>query len=301
MAKASTKSQDKKSNIKEKKTVSTKNKKAAEVQIPELDELIHVEQQSKTVDGEDVLDLSVRDKLTTLYSLQTIDTRIDRIRVIRGELPLEVQDLEDEVAGLQTRCQNIIQEIDDIKEQSSQQKLFIKDCIALIKKYEEQQNNVRNNREFDSLNKEIQYQKLEIEHSEKKINDCAKMVEAKSQIVDDVKIELEDRIQDLDEKKAELNDIISETQVDEKMLLDKREFFEKKIDERLLYSYSRLRKNARNGLAVASIERDACGGCFNKIPLQRQFEIKQHKKIIVCEYCGRILVDDSIVNTLVIE
>jgi predicted nucleic acid-binding Zn-ribbon protein len=260
-----------------------------------------VEQQKKSVDGEDVFDLSVRDKLTTLFSLQTIDTRIDRIRVIRGELPLEVQDLEDEVAGLQTRCQNIIQEVEDVKEQSNQQKLFIKDCIALIKKYEEQQNNVRNNREFDSLNKEIQYQKLEIEHSEKKINDYAKMVESKTQIVEDVKIELEDRIQDLDEKKAELNDIISETQVDEKMLLDKREFFEKKIDERLLYSYSRLRKNARNGLAVASIERDACGGCFNKIPLQRQFEIKQHKKIIVCEYCGRILVDDSIVNTVVIE
>ncbi len=298
MAKNSSKSQSKKNEVKEKSPVSNKKKSAIEVQIAEKNELIHVEQHKQTAVGDDIQDVSVKDKLTTLFLLQTLDTRIDRIRIIRGELPLEVQDLEDEVAGLQTRCQNIVDEIEDIKQQSNQQKLFIKDCIVLIKKYEEQQNNVRNNREFDSLNKEIQYQKLEIEHSEKKINDYAKMVETKTQIVEEVKLELDERVQDLEEKKTELNDIISETEVDEKMLLDKRELYVKKIDERLFYSYSRLRKNARNGLAVASIERDACGGCFNKIPLQRQFEIKQHKKIIVCEYCGRILVDDTIVNAV---
>lgn len=247
---------------------------------------------------EEVHDVAVRDKLVTLFTLQTIDTRIDRIRIVRGELPLEVQDLEDDVAGLQTRLSNIERDIEDIKNQSNSQKLFIKDCISLIKKYEEQQNNVRNNREFDSLNKEIQYQKLEIEHSEKIIHDLAKLIETKHTLYEDSKNALTDRASDLDEKKAELQDIISETETDEKQLLAQKENFKKRIDDRLLFSYNRLRSNARNGLAVVNIERDACGGCFNKIPPQRQMEIKQHKKIIVCEYCGRILVDDSIVKSV---
>ncbi len=279
------------------KKISTK--KTAES--PEEDIIIQSTPHKDHIESEEVHDVAVRDKLITLFTLQTIDSRIDRIRIVRGELPLEVQDLEDDVAGLQTRLSNIERDIEDIKNQSNSQKLFIKDCISLIKKYEEQQNNVRNNREFDSLNKEIQYQKLEIEHSEKIIHDLAKTIETKLTLFEDSKKALADRMSDLDEKKAELQDIISETETDEKMLLEQKENFKKRIDDRLLFSYNRLRSNARNGLAVVNIERDACGGCFNKIPPQRQMEIKQHKKIIVCEYCGRILIDDSIVKTVNIE
>lgn len=308
MAKTSSKTNKKKSAATEKKsavttkktTAASASKKEKELKVNE-DEIIHATSVKERKETEDVQDIAIRDKLVTLFTLQTIDTRIDRIRIVRGELPLEVQDLEDDVAGLQTRLQNIENEIEDIKNQSNNQKIFIKDCIALIKKYEEQQNNVRNNREYDSLNKEIQYQKLEIEHSEKIIHDYAKLIETKSTLLEESKISLEDRKKDLDEKKAELNDIISETEEDEKMLLEKKESFRKKIEDRLLYSYNRLRGNARNGLAVVNIERDACGGCFNKIPPQRQMEIKQHKKIIVCEYCGRVLVDDSIVNAVELD
>lgn len=245
---------------------------------------------------EETIDNTIKNKLSLLYALQVIDTRISKIRIIRGELPLEVRDLEDEVEGLKTRMQNITLEIEEINNQNNHQKLFIKDCIELIKKYEDQQNNVRNNREFDSLNKEIQYQKLEIEYAEKKINDNLKNLENKNNSIEDVKLKLENRIQDLEEKKTELDEIIAETEVDEKKLVKQRENFQTKIEERLLFSYNRLKKNAKNGLAVVNIERGACGGCFNKIPPQRQMEIKQHKKIIVCEYCGRILVDDVIVN-----
>jgi len=300
------------SKSKEKKPVSTSKKtiKKTEPAIQqedkeEITEVSDVVIQATTVkdsiDAEDIQDLAIRDKLVTLYTLQTIDTRIDRIRIVRGELPLEVQDLEDEVAGLTTRLQNIEDEINDNKTQSNNQKIFIKDCISLIKKYEEQQNNVRNNREFDSLNKEIQYQKLEIELAEKKIHDYAKLLETKTTLQEASKEIRDERIKDLEEKKTELNDIISETEVDEQQLLEKRENYKKRIDERLLFSYSRLRSNARNGLAVVRIERDACGGCFNKIPPQRQMEIKQHKKIIVCEYCGRIIVDDSIANVVQLD
>ncbi len=301
MAKSASKTSEKKSTTTAKKKASVSEAKKKSVKIQAEDEVIITELSHETVEVEDTADVAIREKLKTLYALQSIDTRIDRIRVIRGELPLEVQDLEDEVAGLQTRMQNIENEIEDIKVQSNNQKIFIKDCIALIKKYEEQQSNVRNNREFDSLNKEIQYQRLEIEHAEKKINDYAKLAESKQLLLEDSKLILDDRLKDFEEKKSELNDIISETEVDEKMLLEKREVFKKKIEERLIFSYTRLRSNARNGLAVVSIERDACGGCFNKIPPQRQMEIKQHKKIIVCEYCGRILVDDLIVNSVEID
>jgi uncharacterized protein len=292
----------------EKKTTATKkNEKADSVnkniaaKEENSEELILATTVNDQIEAEDAHDRAVRDKLLTLFTLQTIDTRIDRIRIIRGELPLEVQDLEDDVAGLQTRLNNIETEVADNKLQSNNQKLFIKDCIALIKKYEEQQNNVRNNREFDSLNKEIQYQKLEIEHAEKIIHDMARKLEMKTEYFEASRIALEERKKDLDEKKGELNEIIEETETDEKNLVAKRESVKKKIDERLMHSYTRLRGNARNGLAVVSIERDACGGCFNKIPPQRQMEIKQHKKIIVCEYCGRILVDDVIANAVDVD
>jgi uncharacterized protein len=290
-----------------KSTATKKNEKADSVnkniaaKEENSEELILATTVNDQIEAEDAHDRAVRDKLLTLFTLQTIDTRIDRIRIIRGELPLEVQDLEDDVAGLQTRLNNIETEVADNKLQSNNQKLFIKDCIALIKKYEEQQNNVRNNREFDSLNKEIQYQKLEIEHAEKIIHDMARKLEMKTEYFEASRIALEERKKDLDEKKGELNEIIEETETDEKNLVAKRESVKKKIDERLMHSYTRLRGNARNGLAVVSIERDACGGCFNKIPPQRQMEIKQHKKIIVCEYCGRILVDDVIANAVDVD
>lgn len=240
------------------------------------------------------VDFSVKEKLVALFTLQSIDSKIDKIRVIRGELPLEVRDLEDEVEGLSLRLKNISQEIEDINRQISEQKNFIKDCIALIKKYEEQQNNVRNNREFDSLNKEIQYQKLEIEHSEKRISDFTKSLEFKTKVFEESSVNVVERRKDLDEKKIELQDIVSETEQEEKNLLIAREELSSKIEERLLFSYNRLRENARNGLAVVLIARDACGGCFNKIPPQRQMEIKLQRKILVCEYCGRILIDDTI-------
>ena len=239
---------------------------------------------------------SVKHKLITLYTLQSIDSQIDSIKLIRGELPLEVQDLEDQVEGLKTRIDNISTDIKNNENKIQEFKYFIKDCLALIKKYESQKDNVRNNREFESLSKEIEYQTLEIKLSEKKI---AAITNNNEQIKEQLEIsthDLKEREADLKEKKKELNNIIAETKSDEKKLLNKREKCVDKVEERLLFSYNRLRDNARNGLAVVSIERGSCGGCFNKIPPQKQMEIKLHKKIIVCEYCGRILIDEQIVN-----
>lgn len=262
----------------------------------ELTEIVVVSDHSSSDADEGSLDFSIKEKLVALFTLQSIDTRIDRIRVIRGELPLEVRDLEDEVEGLTIRVQNISKEIEENKRQINEQKIFIKDCLALIKKYEEQQDNVRNNREFDSLNKEIQYQKLEIEHAEKRISDFTRNLELKTNLFEESKVAISERTRDLEEKKLELQDIVSETEQDEKNLVKLREELSTSIEERLLYSYNRLRTNARNGLAVVCIERDACGGCFNKIPPQRQMEIKLHRKILVCEYCGRILIDEAVVS-----
>lgn len=258
-------------------------------------EIVVVSDHSSADADEGSLDFSIKEKLVTLFTLQSIDTKIDRIRVVRGELPLEVRDLEDEVEGLTIRVQNISQEIEDIKRQINEQKIFMKDCLSLIKKYEEQQDNVRNNREFDSLNKEIQYQKLEIEHSEKRIIDLARNLEFKTNIFEESSAGIVERKKDLEGKKVELQDIVSETEHEEKKLSKLREELSATIEERLLYSYNRLRTNARNGLAVVCIERDSCGGCFNKIPPQRQMEIKLHRKILVCEYCGRILIDEAVV------
>lgn len=244
-------------------------------------------------------DVSVETKLIALYSLQQIDSQVDKIRIIRGELPLEVQDLEDEVAGLETRIDNFISEIKSLETNISEKKASITDCQMLIKRYEDQQNNVRNNREYDSLTKEVEFQNLEIQLNEKRIKEFSITLESKKEEVEKAQKTLLERKNDLDIKKSELQDIINETEKEELELIQKSIENQKLIEDRLLTAYKRIRENARNGLAVVMVERDACGGCFNKIPPQRQLDIRMHKKIIVCEYCGRILVDngiDEIVN-----
>lgn len=240
-------------------------------------------------------EITVEDKLRALYELQLADSSIDKIRILRGELPLEVQDLEDEVAGLETRIKNFEEEVAGFEGTVAKRKNEIVDAQALIKKYEEQQKNVRNNREFDSISKEMEYQTLEIELCEKRIREFTVKVDEKKKVMDvSVKV-LEERQQDLEAKKGELDEIIKDTQKEEKELMAGSEKIRKVIEPRLLSAYQRIRTNARNGLAVVTIERDACGGCFNKIPPQRQLDIKSRKKVIVCEYCGRILVDNEIV------
>lgn len=236
---------------------------------------------------------STKDKLQALYNLQVIDSKIDEIRTVRGELPLEVQDLEDEIAGLETRFEKLSEDIKDLESQISEKKNVIKDAQALIKKYETQQGNVRNNREFDSLSKEIEFQSLEIQLAEKRIKEYQAGIESKKEVLDESKAVLDERKSDLEHKKSELQEIISETQKDEADLLGKSEKAAAIVDDRLFKAYRRIRDNARNGLAVVAVDRDACGGCFNKIPPQRQLDIKTHKKVIVCEHCGRILIDDS--------
>ncbi len=247
---------------------------------------------------EDSIEKAVSKKLIALYTLQTIDTQIDKIRIIRGELPLEVQDLEDEIEGLATRVEKFNQELRDLESDISARRISIKESFDLIKKYEAQQMNVRNNREFDSLSKEIEYQTLEAQLSEKKIKEYTAAMELKKQSVEEVGQELEERSKDLEAKKNELNDIVAETRKEEELLLEKSREQKSRIEDRLLNAYERIRENARNGLAVVPVERDACGGCFNKIPPQRHLDIRLHKKIIVCEYCGRVLVDEEIVNSV---
>ena len=238
--------------------------------------------------------MSVEEKLKALYDLQKVATEVDKIRTLRGELPLEVQDLEDEIEGLETRISNYDNEVKALNDSISAKKNEIKDSGVLIKKYEAQQNNVRNNREFDSLSKEIEFQKLEIELSEKRIKEFTAELNNKQTVIESSKQLLEDRKGDLEAKKKELTEIVGETQVDEEKKIEKIAQIEANIEERLLTAFKRIRKNAINGLAVVTVERDACGGCFNKIPPQRQLDIKSRKKVIVCEYCGRILVDDEI-------
>ncbi len=244
----------------------------------------------------EVTELSVEEKLKALYKLQKINSEIDKIRTLRGELPLEVQDLEDEIAGLQTRIDKLHEEVKSLETATTNKKNEINIAKDLIKKYKEQQNNVRNNREFDSLSKEIEYQTLEIELCEKRIKEFAAQIKEKNDLIEESKKKLEERKSDLESKKNELEDITADTQKEEELLINKRQEYEKMIEERLLTAYKKIRKNARNGLAVASVERDACGGCFNQIPPQRQLDIRSRKKIIVCEYCGRILVDKDLVE-----
>ncbi len=239
---------------------------------------------------------SVEKKLVALYTLQQIDSQIDRIRIVRGELPLEVEDLEDEVIGLETRATNFQEEINEVKKNIEAKEILIKDSKVLMKKYQDQQMNVRNNREYDSLTKEITYQDLEIQIAEKKIRELKALLAAKDEEIKKTQQELDERRADLQVKKVELADIVSETEKEEKLLTQRSEENQKFIEDRLLTAYQRIRKNARNGLAVVMVERDACGGCFSKIPPQRQLDIKMHKKIIVCEYCGRIMVDPAVVE-----
>ncbi|MDD4372940.1 MAG: C4-type zinc ribbon domain-containing protein [Bacteroidales bacterium] len=249
---------------------------------------------TKKAQVEEVAEVSVEQKLVALYTLQQIDSQIDRIRIIRGELPLEVQDLEDEIIGLETRVDNIDTEMKSLSKAIAEKKQAIKDSETLIKRYEEQQQNVRNNREYDSLSKEIEFQTLEIQLSEKRIREFTDKLSELEVLLKTANEKLSDRNSDLDVKKSELNSIIEETEKDEVALIEKSKENEKLIEDRLLVAYKRIRTNARNGLAVVQIERDACGGCFNKIPPQHQLDIRMHKKIIVCEYCGRILVDHEI-------
>ena len=241
-------------------------------------------------------EITVERKLIELYTLQQIDSKIDKIRIIRGELPLEVQDLEDEIAGMETRIAKFNEELEKYSNDIVEYKNKIKEATSLIKKYEEQQNNVRNNREYESLTKEIEYQSLDIQLCEKRINDATKKSEMLKISLNETNARLEERKGDLELKKNELSSIVEETEKEEQELMVRSQESEQLIEERLLTAYKRIRKNARNGLAVVKIERDACGGCYNKIPPQHQLDIRMHKKIIVCEYCGRILIDQDIVD-----
>ena len=242
----------------------------------------------------DPTDLSVEEKLKTLYQLQTTLSAIDEKKALRGELPLEVQDLEDEIAGLNTRVEKIKGEIDDFQQAIIQKKGEIEDAKASVERYKSQLNDVKNNREYDTLSKEIEFQELEIELCNKKIREAGVKVEDRNKDLEQAEELIKDRQIALEEKKNELDEIMSETRAEEEKLKEKAKELELKIEERLLTSYKRIRKNTRNGLGIVYVQRDACGGCFNKIPPQRQLDIKMHKKIIVCEYCGRIMIDPEL-------
>lgn len=236
------------------------------------------------------VDYSMQEKIIALYELQKIDSRIDDINKVKGELPLEVQDLEDELAGLKTRVANINAEIDELNTLTKQRKREVDQAKIQIANYKEQQNNVRNNREFESISKEIEYQELEIELAEKRLKEYAAGVKAKKAQLEEADAVIGERTKDLEMKRGELESIEAETASQVEELEAKARLAQERIDERLLKAYERIRRSVHNGLAVVTVKRDACGGCFNRIPPQRQVEIRQGKKIIVCEYCGRILV-----------
>ena len=240
------------------------------------------------------MEKTVEQKLQALYELQTIHTQIDKIRQIRGELPVEVADLEDDVAGLETRIQKIKADLDDLEDAIVTRKNNIKEAGVAIKKYEAQLNEVKNNREYEAISKEVEIQGLDIQVSEKKIKEFGFDIVTKTEVYEKALADLDGRKKDLEIKQSELSVITSETQKEEEDLSNKAAKAEIQIDERLLFAYHRLRGNAKNGLAVVTIQRDSCSGCFNQIPPQRQSDIRQHKKIIVCEHCGRILVDEAI-------
>ena len=238
----------------------------------------------------DPKDLPVEDKLKNLFQLQTTLTAIDEKRALRGELPLEVQDLEDEIEGLNTRIEKIKADIAEFQNAVTQKKGDIEKAKISVERYQSQLNEVKNNREYDTLSKEIEYQTLEIELCEKKIREASVKVNEKTELLNQNQALVDERQKDLEEKKSELEEIMQETREEEEKLKEKARDIETKIEPRLLTSFKRIRKNARNGLGIVYVQRDACGGCFNKIPPQRQLDIKMHKKIIVCEYCGRIMI-----------
>lgn len=242
----------------------------------------------------DPTEMPVEERLKTLYQLQTTLSGIDEKRALRGELPLEVQDLEDEIEGLTTRVEKIKTDISEYERAVSQKKGEIETAKASVERYKTQLNDVKNNREYDTLSKEIEFQTLEIELCNKKIKEASfKIEEKKGELAQNQEV-IEDRRQALELKKSELDEIMDETRAEEDKLKQKVKELELKIETRLLTSFKRIRKNARNGLGIVYVQRDACGGCFNKIPPQRQLDIKMHKKIIVCEYCGRILIDPEL-------
>lgn len=246
------------------------------------------------IDKKTTENISVEERLKALYELQTVLSEIDRIKIIRGELPIEVQDLEDDIVRLNTRIGNYNGEIEELRRKLVAEKAKIDEAQGKIARYKEQLENVRNNREFDLLSKEVEFQSLEIELCEKHIGEFNRMIETKKADIEKTAQDLSDREHILEDKKHELEEIVSETRQDEERLRDKAKALEPRIDERTLTAFKRIRKNARNGLGVVYIQRNACGGCFNRIPPQKQLEIRMHKKIIVCEYCGRIMIDPEL-------
>lgn len=247
------------------------------------------------------IDASVEAKLRALYELQVIDSQIDKIRTVRGELPLEIKDLEDSVEQLATRLEKMQEEMRQSETIIADKKNLMKDAESMIKKYKSQQNKVRNNREYESLTKEIEYQTLEIALAEKKIKEYKATLASKKELIEQQESDLKDRKDRLKEKQGELDEIIAETEKEETALLKKSKASEALIEERLLNAYKRIRSNTRNGLAVVPVERDACGGCFSKIPPQRQLDIKTHKKLLVCEHCGRVLVAPDITESVKVK
>lgn len=242
----------------------------------------------------DPSELSVEDKLKNLYQLQSMLSEIDKIKTLRGELPLEVQDLEDEIEGLTTRIEKIQEEIATLQQEVSGRRITIQNNFANIERYNGQLNNVRNNREYENLTKEIEYLQLDNQLNEKKIREASENIERKQEEIRRCSDSVTERRTDLDIKKSELDEIISETRAEEEKLRERSKSLETTIEPRLLSAFKRIRKNSRNGLGIVYVERDACGGCFNKIPPQRQLDIRMRKKIIVCEYCGRIMIDPEL-------
>ncbi|MDE1192730.1 MAG: C4-type zinc ribbon domain-containing protein [Arachidicoccus sp.] len=248
-----------------------------------------------------VKDFSVEEKLVSLIRLQKLDSKLDQIQILKGELPMEVSDLEDELAGLNSRKNRIEEEINGISDYINERKNIISESEALVKKYEKQSENVKNNREFEAINKEIEMQQLEGKLAEKHIRDANIELAEKVKALDAAKKKIDDKTAVLDTKKEELGKIIAETEKEETAVKKQIDKAREDIDERLLFSYDRIRNNYRNGLAVVAVERDACGGCYNAIPPQKQSEIRQRKKVIVCENCGRILTDEDLAESVVIK
>ena len=251
----------------------------------------------ENIPQEGVEEITIAKKLLSLYNLQQICSQIDKIRVVRGELPNEVRDMEDAFAGMQTRIEKNNEELEELKQKVVAQDVKMKEAAILIKRYEDQQNNVRNNREYESLAKEVEYQKLEIQVAEKHKTKFNADIVTKSESITEFEEKLKEIEEVLTQKKNELTDIIAETEKEEQELIEQSEQLKKNVDHRLLNAFERIRNNARNGLAIVQIERDACGGCFSTIPPQRQLDIRLHKKILVCEACGRIFIDKQLVES----
>ena len=239
-------------------------------------------------------EMSVEEKLKNLYQLQLMLSEIDKIRILRGELPLEVEDLEDEIEGLKTRIENTQKDVSDLRSRINEMKTKIDLASQQLAKYKEQLDNVANNREYDLLNKEIEFQQLEVELCNKRIREATAQEKSKEEYLEKNQQILEGRNQDLEIKKNELDEIIAETKAEEEKLREKSKNLELSIEPRLLQAFKRIRENSRNGLGIVYVQRDACGGCFAKIPPQRQLDVRMRKKIIVCEYCGRILIDPEL-------